>query len=258
MELHQSPKKKTNLSFQEILRNELIARNRKNPRYSLRAFAKSLEIQPSALSQMLSGRRPITEKMKLRLGMALGFSATELGQISASSKQSRISNYQRIDEDQLDVIADWYHYAILELTYLADFKSDAGWVAKRLGLSPTEARVAIDRLFRMGFLLKTKRGNWEDSSKDGKLTHISPGITSAAARKHQIQLLDLSKKAVQEVDIQKRNHTSMTMAIHLDDLPAAIERIALFRRQFAEEFQSKRKAEEVYQLQIGLFPLTKS
>lgn len=258
MEVHTSSKKKTNLSFQEILRNELVARNRSNPRYSLRAFAKSLQVEPSALSQMLSGRRPITEKMKLRLGMALGFSAAELGQITVSSSLGRVPGYQKIDEDQLDVIADWYHYAVLELTYLADFKSDAGWVAKRLGLIPTEARIAIDRLFRLGFLSKTKKGTWVDSSKDGKLTHISPGATSAAARKHQIQLLDLSKKSVQEVDVQKRNHTSMTVAVNLVDLPAAVNRIAEFRRQFAEEFQSTRKAEEVYQLQISLFPLTKS
>ena len=55
-----------------------MRRCRTNSSYSLRAFARSLKIEPSALSQIINKKRPLTEKMKLRLGSALGLGVREL------------------------------------------------------------------------------------------------------------------------------------------------------------------------------------
>ena len=45
-----------------ILETELARRRRVNPRYSLRAFARSVEMEHSTLSQLLRGKRPMTWK----------------------------------------------------------------------------------------------------------------------------------------------------------------------------------------------------
>src|SRR5688500_16816219 len=44
-----------NEPFREFLYNELLTRTQKNARFSLRAFANQLDIEPSALSQILRG-----------------------------------------------------------------------------------------------------------------------------------------------------------------------------------------------------------
>ena len=50
------------MRFQSILADEFARRCQINPRYSLRAFALSIGIEHSTLSQLLRGRRTITWK----------------------------------------------------------------------------------------------------------------------------------------------------------------------------------------------------
>ena len=58
--------------FRVHLQNEFIDRCKKNPRYSLRAFARSLEIDSSSLSRLLNGKRMVSKTMHLVLGEKLG------------------------------------------------------------------------------------------------------------------------------------------------------------------------------------------
>lgn len=48
--------------LQAILREELTRRRRVNPRYSLRAFSRSVEVEHSTISQLIRGTRPVTWK----------------------------------------------------------------------------------------------------------------------------------------------------------------------------------------------------
>ena len=50
------------IRLQTILQNELSRRRRMNPRYSLRAFARSVNLEHSTLSQLLRGKRAMTWK----------------------------------------------------------------------------------------------------------------------------------------------------------------------------------------------------
>lgn len=242
-------------SFRTYLQNELTARCSRNPNYSLRSYAKALGISASALSQILSGKRPITDKSKLRLGSALGLSSSRIHAMSTKELSDSNSRFQQITLDQFALISDWYHYAILELTHTKGFKSEAAWIARRLGITKSEANIAIDRLTRLE-LLDVTRVPWKDLSENGELTHLAKEMTSIAAKKYQGQLLDLSKKAVQEVPLHRRNHTSATFCFDVADMESAIQRIGEFRRSFAKEFQPSKKGGDVYQIQISFFPLT--
>lgn len=241
------------VTFQNILQEELIKRCRKNPGYSLRAFAKSLRVEPSALSQMISGKRPISNKMKLRLGSALGLTVDELTSIPCC-----LAPYPLIEMDTFAFISDWYHYAILELTHVSGFNADPTWISRRLGITKAECSIAIQRLIRLNLLVETEDGSLLDISKDGKFTSLHPSMTSGAARNYQAQLLELSKNSVQADALEIRNHTSATFCFDTSEMPAAIESISRFRRQFAQEFQPQNRGDEVYQIQISFFPLTKN
>ena len=248
-------------NFRQLLQEELVQRCRKNPNYSLRSLARSLGVEPSSLSQIINGKRPITKKMKLRLGTGLGFTVQEIESIPNQDRersgQKKTMPFQQLTLDAFALIADWYHYAILELTYVDDFKGSRGWISRRLGITRSEVNIAVERLVRMGLLKIAENGDWRDLSDKGTLTHLKPSMSSDAARKYQTQLLELSKKAVQEIDLRRRNHTSATLCFDPHDLPAAIDAITEFRRRFAADFQPRKMAKEVYQLQIGFFPLTK-
>ena len=67
-------------------------------------------------------------------------------------------SFDEIALDSFRIIADWYHFAILELTEVEGFKSNAAWIAKRLGISRKIAKESIERLFDTGLLAKKDSG----------------------------------------------------------------------------------------------------
>ncbi len=249
-------------AFRELLQETFVERCRKNPKYSLRAYARSLGIEASPLSSILRGKRPLTAKMCERLGIALGMSLDKIqnfqnkhdGRHNESSSQHE---FQQITLDTYAIISDWYHYAILELIKTKGFKPKIARIAKTLGISPTETQIAVDRLKRVGFLEIDKRGRWHDTTADGLATNISDNLTSGASKKLQKQILEMSIRALEELPFDVRNHTSITMAAHPEDLPQAIAKIKKFRRDLCHFLEKNKNPTQVYNLAISLYPVTR-
>jgi uncharacterized protein (TIGR02147 family) len=246
-------------NFRIFLQQELVGRCQKNPKYSLRAFAKALSVGPSALSDMLNGKRTITKNMTERLGLALGLSPDHIEAFFRDEFPSDFDSdkaiYRQHTLDTFAIISDWYHYAILALMRVKDFKPTSAWVAKSLGISKPEANLAIERLVRVGLLRKEKDGKWLDTT-GGFSTNINGNLTSAANKKLQKQILELAIKALEEVPSELRDYTSMTMAIDPKYLPEAVEKIKKFRRGLAQFLEERSEPTAVYNLGISLYPLT--
>lgn len=251
-------------TFQSLLQQELVERCRKNPSYSLRAFAKSLEVSPSALSDMLRAKRPITDKTVEKFGFALGLRPKEIETFKTSAKPrkktkaqrgTRRVSFQPIALDEYSLIADWYHYAILELIKIDGVRHEPAAFAKMLGITTSEANIAIDRLTRLGLVERGSDDRLRDTSS-GFSTNISGNLTSQASRHLQRQILEQAIAALVKLPIEVRNHTSMTMAVDPALLPQAIEKITNFRRELCEFLESSAAPKEVYQLALALFPIT--
>jgi uncharacterized protein (TIGR02147 family) len=151
--------------YNHCLQQELERRIEKNPRYSLRAFASSLGVNPGALSQILSGTRYPSYKMAVKILQALALSPEDQNEFFKSiarvqkarglKRQNPVfrksdtalpaveSPVRELSLELFKVIADWYHYAILELTFLPEFKPTAAWIAGKLGISEIEAKLAL-------------------------------------------------------------------------------------------------------------------
>ncbi len=257
----------TPIDFRLRLQQELVSRCKKNPHYSLRAFARSINVSSSALSAMLNGKRPITTTSINKLGMAIGLEPKEISRYKVLSQQKKFnstlestgkSEFQQITLDTYAIISDWYHYAILELIRVKDFNPSVAWVAKSLGITKSEANIAVERLQRVGLLEITPRGRWVDTTADGLATNILDDLTSAASRKLQKQILEMSLRALEEMPTTElRSHTSLTLAIHPEDIPMAKEKIKQFRRELVEMFESNKRPTEVYHVNVSLYPITK-
>ena len=101
-----------------ILESEFSRRKGVNPRYSLRAFARSVAIEHSTLSQLLRGKRAITWK-SIRL----------------------IAGTMR-----------WTGASVLELSSQRGFRFDSRAIAGRLGVSVDEVNVALTDLCLFGLI----------------------------------------------------------------------------------------------------------
>lgn len=241
--------------FRFLLQQEFVSRCHRNPKYSLRSFAKSLSIAPSPLSAILRGQRPITVKMKKRLGMALGIGLEDLSKFIGEKNRSHCE-FQQIALDNFAIISDWYHYAILELIRVRSFNADPGYISKALSISKTEVQIAVERLQRVGLLKIDENGHWFDLSSNGYATNINEDLTNQAAKKLQKQILEKAIQALETLPTEVRNHTSITMGVALEDLPEAKKRIKKFRRELCAFFEKNKNPTQVYNLGICLYPIT--
>lgn len=255
-------KKRIDQSYlRQWLQTKFTESCRKNPNFSLRAFARTIEMDASSLSQLMAGKRRISAKCISHICQKLGAIPSEESQFLAEASRKESSpllevkttqNYVMMDDDVFACIANWYHHAIVELTFIEDLKEDPKAIAQQLSIKVMEAKIAIDRLKRLGLIIE-QDGFLKKAHK--LTTNFTPGYTSRANRELQKQILSQGLLAIDNCQQLEKDITSMTMAIDIDKLPKARELITKFRRDpcaFLEEGQPKR----VYQLGIQLFPVS--
>ncbi len=243
------------ISFRFWLQHQLTDRCKKNPRYSLRAFAKSLSLDPSSLSQILSGKRPLSKKAMLVLCEKLGTTPNDLKSFGlVKNNIDGVDDYFHINLDTFAVISEWYHYAILELTYVSGFKADPKWIARKLSITVEVVKAAVNRLKRLGLLIE-KNGSLLKSAK--LITNQSLINTSAAHKELQRHVIEKALSAIDECSAEEKDITSMTMAIDVSKIDQARELTRRYRREMCALMENGEQT-QVYNLGIQLYPISKT
>lgn len=262
METYSTTEIKT-LDYKEWLCEEFSKRCRKNSSYSIRAFAKLLEVDSSTISKILAGKRKISSKKLMGFIEVIGvdpatkeallrFANTKCKRNQTES-QDPTDIYRQMTLDSFALISDWYHYAILELTFVEDFKNSPKWIGAKLGISTDEIKIAIARLKRLE-LLEEKDGTLKKT--ETFTTNFASGVTSVALKQFQKQMLSMAMDAIENAAPSEKDITGMTMAIDESKLPEARNLIKKFRRELSE-YMEDGKQTRVYQLGIQLYPLSK-
>ena len=246
--------------LRQMLHLEFERRVAKNPSYSLRAFAKALGIYHATLSALMSGARPFTVKSARSISVALGLSPTAVANHANETPAAKRKAALLIDpvaDDEYSLEANWRHDALLECLQLPKQSHETRSLAASLGFTAAEVMSSLQLLERRRMIQRATDGSWRPLVRNTSniLGHLE---TSAARRRYQKELLEKSQTALEEIAIEKRDHTSITMTIDEEDMPELKEIIRDYRRKVMAFAQRKgAKPNHVYQLQISLFPLTK-
>lgn len=262
------------LDYREVLRRELERRCGRNPAYSLRALARDLDLTPSRLSEILSGKSGLSPRGAEKVAAGLGFTATEaevfVNQVRAHhSKSPWIRERARraldtldgkpetktLDLDRFNQVADWHHGAIVELIGGRDAGGmSASEIARRLGVNPNVARSAIQRLMRLGVLEKKPGGGWKRATES---LHATPtDVPSDAIKRHHDQVLDRAKRALFEQPVAARDFSTLTLLVDSARIEEAKRLIRDFRREFNHRMKPSPDAgDRVYALAIQFFGL---
>jgi len=239
----------------EFLQSQFIARKKKNPRYSQGAFARALGVTSTRVAQYFSGKRLITKSAAIKIAANLNLDKKEKDHFLAlciQAKSERKSPQLKIfREDQLAVTIEWFHLAIVQLMYTKDFKLDAQWIADRMGLTKANVEDSLERLQRVG-LISIANGKVELNR--GAYT-TAPEIPSEAIRKGHVNMLQHVAKTFADVPLEKRDISSLTVAIDSRNIAEAKKLIREFRFKLATLI-SEGTRDEVYALNIQLCPLT--
>lgn len=238
--------------------------------YSLRAFARDLEMPVSRLCDLLNRRQGLTAKRARSIGAKLGldskatecfcalaelrFGRTSTMRAGASARLTSLkhkNDVKRLDLDRFEVIANWYHFALLELLKGCGPDLPATILAERLQLSTLEVKAAIQRLIKVGILSRTQ----------GKLKILSESnifggdIPSSAIRRFHDQLVGRARSAIHTQTPDQRHLSSLILAFNRADFKRAQDRIRDFVSKFNEEFESS-SGKDVHCLALQFFQLS--
>lgn len=256
--------------YRGVLRDELATRCNANPRYSQSAFARDLAIPAHRLSEVLSGKQGLSRDAAAKVADRLGFSKRELGYFCdlvesrhgrsplkrrlallriEEIKHGRAS--RRLVDDVFHAIADWHHFAILELTTLKGFKSDTKWIATALGLKPAQVEQAVDRLLALELLVRKNDRLSATSASD-----FAPGgIPSEAIRRFHAQVLAKAHSALFTRPLPERQFTTSFVGIPADGMAEAKVLIQEFVAGFGAKVRQDHQAEVLYALGVQFFQL---
>lgn len=253
--------------YREMLESELRRRRSKNAGYSLRAFAKQIGVSVTTLSQVLNGKRTLSRSSAMQIAESLftdiseqrRFLLSALGvqsfdEVKSSRGGAKIIErcYTILDADQFKLIAEWYHFAILSLAKVQPNVLTAEWIAGRLGIQKRQSKGAIDRLLRLGLIVRDGSGFIEGSEP----LFVRPAVPSFAVRQYHQENLERANIALNSIPQELRDITSITMATSPQKIVGAREMIQKFREDMSE-YLEEGELSEVYTLAVQLFPVTK-
>lgn len=254
------------LEIQGILHKEWIRLKSTDPELSLRGFAKILNLPVSSLSEILNGKRPASFKLANLISSKLALdetAAARLLEIANTEKENKknqsrtnpnsVSNLaQTIPLDQYATIADWFHFALMQLTKVEGFQSNAKWIASRLDIEERQAEEAIERLIRLELISRDEQGNLKATTKDIASTD---NVVNLAVRKGHSQLLKKAQISMEMDPIEIRDLTSLIMSVDVSKMKEARQLIRKFRDDFFDLMETGDK-KEVYCLSVQYFPLS--
>jgi len=201
-----------------------------NPSYSMRSFARDLELSPSSLSEVLSGKKGISTKKSAEVAKNLKLPewqiqyfcdlvAKEHAKSPRQRLEAKIRLKDRTQENQVLILrqeamralTSWVDLAILELTYLKDFKPSPKWIAKKLGVEEERVQNSLARLKAVKLLeVDAKTGKWSDLSP---VFSSTDGLPSEAIRGFHQSVLQHALKKLQNPDVEARTVKSAIFSL---------------------------------------------
>ena len=218
-----------------ILKETLSERQSVNAAYSLRAFARDLNLSPQQLSNVMKGYRGLGLASAERVAQALNlvehqkllfvesfranFSNSKTQRAIAKAKLAEVKTTNETKSLQLDLfkaISGWHHMALIELIKIGKGKSTA-WFSNKLGIPENEVSLSLKRLERLELISKTEKG-WV-VNQDTVIA--DQGIPSDAIKNYHRQILEKSIQALAFQGGNERYGSSSTMPIKVKSVDRA-------------------------------------
>lgn len=266
----------THQSYRTFLREVMAEKARRNPRFSLRAMAKALDLAPGYLSTVLQGGKNLSPEMALRVAKRLGLKAKEAEYFgllvrweSAKAPEVREGLRDQLERanprphqqvrdlsvDHFRIISDWYHFGILAALELGEPPAKPRALAQALGVSLAEVEAALLRLERLEMVEKRPDGEYAKTVAPPRVASFSP---NEALRNFHRQTLAKAAESLDSQSPQEKVIGSETLAIDADQVEEF--------RALADEFFDRalalaakgRKKDRVYHLGVQFFNFTPS
>lgn len=212
-----------------LLLKEFHKRKLKSSLYSLRAYARDIDIHPASLSQVLRSNRRLPLKSAMKIAKKLRLNAAVTMRFLESNKKKNILDQIRVsnleDSSFLTIISEYEHCELLSLFDDLEFKCTITGVAKLLEISEDRADEVLANLKKAGLI--TQKG-------EGFVKSLCEEVSEA----------DILRDALHE------GHRESLGGIEMDSLPEVQEAIREFREKILD-IAKKHDVSHMYKLGIN-------
>lgn len=239
-------------NLKEQILQEIEAGRRENPAFSLRSFARHVQVSPGALSEFLRNRRKLSPPTALRILRRMNLDETVrerlLHAIRLDEKLERVP----LTPEQFGKISHWSTAALMCLFEFDRPPADLDELARKLGLETAAVEKKLADLKEIGLLHVDGEGRTRAS---GLSYTTSQDVPTEDLRRFQQESMALGTKALENLPPDKREVTSVIFSSNRQSLELAKNEIRKFRDRLANLMGGAGR-DEVYQMQISFFPLT--
>ena len=262
-------------NYRVYLRDYYEYKKKTVPAFSLRFFAEKAGLSSHAhLKLTIDGKRNITKNTVVKLIHGLGLDGQRAAyfeslvffnqaQTDADKqvyyaqllKASPRSKLHKMDKAQFRIFREWHHSAILEMVALKDFRPIPDWISKRLGglITPAQVTESLKLLVEVGLLVKTANGFRQ---RDPLIT-TDDEVQDMMVKMYHLQMLKLSADMLSALPGPQRDVSALTFSIKREDFPNLKKHLQLMRKELLDFSAKAGEAEEVVQINIQLYPLTR-
>lgn len=247
----------------------------RNPRLTTSALAKKMGLKSNtSLIKILRGQRDPGPDVSRRLVHYFKMSEREMQYFEdlvslqkakkdpaksyALMKKLKAKNrdFRLLNEDEFSAISNWWFYAIRQMTRLKSFDEDPVAISKalRFHVPEKEIRRAISIMLDLGVLNRDLSTGKLNVSKHQLNT--SDEITSEAIRRFHEGMIENARASIRSCPVSERLLVGFTLGLKNEDIPRAKNWLDQKLTEFENEFESVHP-DQVYQVQVQLFPLTK-
>ena len=264
------------LDYREYLRAYHFAAKNSRAGFSLRRFSEKAGFGSSNFFKLvMDGDRNLTKASatKFAIGLALNKQETEfflnlVFYTQAKTHEEKDRFYQKmlqsrkyrqlkpVSKERYEFYSRWYHAVIRELVLSHDFDGSIDWLRERISprLTTDEIESSIELLEDLGFIVKSDCG-WQQSNPI--LTTGSDVLSNEIVNYHK-EMLHLSLAALDNVSLEKRDISSMTLGIKRERLSEIKEKVIEFRKEILKLVSTEDDPETVVMLNMQLFPVAES
>lgn len=252
--------------------NAIIKELKATEDFSYRSFAKELGVRGhSYLHMILKGDRRLGPDGIVKVGLGLGLNKKEFTYFEVLVEFTQTKDLIKKDElyrklleagragtakdlelQKYDYLSNWLNVTLREIFASEHRHLSPSRLAEALGVERSDVRESIKLLEKLKLIEKDGKSY---RAVDGALKIISqPG--SALLRNYHREMLEQARHALDRLDVKKRYLSGLSIGLSKRDYEEVCQRIKDFRHELLARYGDTQEVEEIYHLNLQLFPLT--
>lgn len=269
------------INYRECIR-DFYEEQKTRKALSWASFAESAGIKSPVFLQYVSeGKKNLGERTAPQVAHAMGLAGFEStffcklvaldnaksesdkkGILEDIAELARVHKVKPITAEEYQFFKSWKNSLIRELAPCMDGATPKEISrATRYRVKTGEVREILEFLQEAGYLTQDGQGNYRQADRSLRMgnpdrNNAIKTVQKAIAHDLQVQMAELATDALKNDPAQDRNITGLTLGITREAYDQIVEELAQCRRRIVAIATESARTEEVYRLNMQLFPLT--